>query len=107
MYFRQPCEAPIMSVLLIGTLDTKGIEIRFVRDLLAEAGVGTLVLDAGVLVPPAFAPDIPREAVYAAAGTSLEAVQRAGDRGQAIAAAAKGAAKIAVDRHVQEPLDGV
>lgn len=80
-----------MSVMLVGTLDTKGAEFRFVRDLLTEAGVGTLVLDAGVLGPPYFTPDVPRERVFAAAGSNLEAVQRAGDRGRAIEAAARGA----------------
>ncbi|MCW2890474.1 MAG: hypothetical protein QOE54_2807 [Streptosporangiaceae bacterium] len=37
------------SVLLIGTLDTKGGEYAFVRDRLHQSGVDTLVLDAGVL----------------------------------------------------------
>lgn len=80
-----------MSVLLVGTLDTKGVELQFVRELLTEAGVSTLVLDAGVMGPPAFAPDISQERVFAAAGTSLEAMQRAGDRGKAVEAAARGA----------------
>lgn len=80
-----------MPVLLVGTLDTKGVEFQFVRDLLNEAGVGTLVIDAGVMGPPHFTPDIPRERVFAAAGTSLEEIQRAGDRGKAIEAAARGA----------------
>ena len=84
-----------MPVLLLGTLDTKGVEFQFVRDLLNEAGVGTIVMDAGVMGPPAFPPDVPREHVFAAAGTSLEEVQRAGDRGQAIEAAARGAAAYA------------
>ena len=84
-----------MPVLLIGTLDTKGVELQFVRDLLHEAGVATLVVDAGVLGPPHFAPDVPREQLYAAAGTSLEAVRQAGDRGGAVKAAAEGAARIA------------
>jgi uncharacterized protein (UPF0261 family) len=84
-----------MSVLLIGTLDTKGTEFQFVRDLLDEAGVGTLVIDAGVLGPPYFTPDVPRERIFAAAGTNLEAIQRAGDRGRAIEAAARGAAAYA------------
>ena len=61
-----------MSVLLVGTLDTKGAELQFVRDLLHQAGVGTLVLDAGVMGPPYFTADVPRECVFAAAGTSLE-----------------------------------
>jgi uncharacterized protein (UPF0261 family) len=84
-----------MPVLLIGTLDTKGVEFAFVRDLLNEAGVGAFVIDAGVMGPPYFTPDVPRERVFAAAGTSLEAVQRAGDRGLAIEAAARGAAAYA------------
>src|SRR5690242_2566116 len=96
-----------MSVLLIGTLDTKGVEFQFVRDWLNAAGVTTLVLDAGVLQPPRFPPDIPREEVYAAAGTQFETLRRTGDRGQAIAAAARGAAKIASDLHAQGKITGV
>jgi len=96
-----------MPVLLIGTLDTKGVECAFVRDLLRQAGDVTIVLDAGVLQAPAFAPDISREEVYAAAGTSFDAVRRAADRGEAIAAAAQGAAKIAVELHTKGQLDGV
>jgi uncharacterized protein (UPF0261 family) len=38
-----------MPVLLIGTLDTKGVELQFVRDLLHQGGVATVVIDAGVL----------------------------------------------------------
>ena len=82
------------KVLLIGTLDTKGVEYQYVRDRLHAAGVATLVIDAGVLGPPHFLPDLGREAVYAAAGTSLAAVRQANDRGQAIEAAARGVVKI-------------
>jgi uncharacterized protein (UPF0261 family) len=84
-----------MSILLIGTLDTKGVEVRFVRDCLMQAGQPCLVLDAGVLGSPAFTPDIPAAEVYAAAGTTLAAVRQAGDRGQAIDAAARGVVEIA------------
>jgi uncharacterized protein (UPF0261 family) len=96
-----------MAVLLIGTLDTKGTEVQFVRDLLLEAGAGVVVLDAGVLQPPSFTPDVPREQVYAAAGTSYEEVRQAGDRGRAIAAAAKGAAAIARELHAAGRIKGV
>ncbi|MHB1425721.1 MAG: Tm-1-like ATP-binding domain-containing protein [Gemmataceae bacterium] len=86
-----------MSVLLVGTLDTKGVEFQFVRDLLNQAGVSTLAIDAGVMGPPYFTPDVPRERVFTAAGTSLEEIQRGGDRGQAIEAAARGAAAYALE----------
>jgi uncharacterized protein (UPF0261 family) len=96
-----------MAVVLIGTLDTKGAEYQFVRDLLHRADVPTLVIDAGVLKPPVFPPDVPREDLYAAAGTTLLAVQQAGDRGQAIEAAAQGAARLVASLHGEGKVDGV
>src|SRR5438105_14650529 len=96
-----------MAVLLIGTLDTKGNEVAFVRDRLTAAAVPVLVLDAGVLGPPAFAADVPRERVFAAAGTRLAALQRAGDRGRAIEAAARGAAQLARELHAAGQVAGV
>jgi uncharacterized protein (UPF0261 family) len=82
-----------MPVLLLGTLDTKGVEIQFVRDLLQAAGVDTLVIDAGVN-PSRFAADIPAEQVFAAAGVSLEQIRKASDRGRAIETAALGVTKL-------------
>jgi uncharacterized protein (UPF0261 family) len=96
-----------MLVVLIGTLDTKGVEVAFLREQLHEAGVDALVIDAGVLHAPAFPPDVARERVFAAAGTSLAAVRQAADRGLAVAAAAQGAARIAVELHKEGRLDGV
>ncbi len=96
-----------MPVLLIGTLDTKGAEVAFVRDLLRQQGVAVLVMDAGVLQPPAFAPDVPRERVFEAAGTSLAAVVKAADRGKAVEAAAAGAARVAADLCARGEVEGV
>jgi uncharacterized protein (UPF0261 family) len=97
----------IMAVLLIGTLDTKGVEFLFVRDFLRATGVEVLVLDAGILRPPAFPPDVTREQVFAAAGENLESLRKSGDRGRAVDAAARGAARVAQDLHRQGRVDGV
>src|SRR5262245_55564899 len=96
-----------MAVVLIGTLDTKGVEFQFVRDLLNAAGVATNVIDAGVQGPPHFTPDVAREQVFVAAQTSLAAVQSAADRGKAVEAAARGVAKLIVELHGQGKVDGV
>ena len=96
-----------MAVLLIGTLDTKGAEIGYVRDRLAAAGVEVLVADAGVLGDPAFAPDIARAELFALAGAKADEVKRAGDRGKAVALAADGAAKLAAKLHREGKLSGV
>src|SRR4051812_44078508 len=94
------------NVLLIGTLDTKGTETHFVRDLLVRAGVAVTVVDAGVR-PHGHAADVRADEVFRAAGTTLDAVRRAADRGQAVTAAAKGAARIATERHGRGLVDGV
>lgn len=40
------------TIVLLGTLDTKGIEYDFLRDRLIEAGVEVSLIDAGVIGEP-------------------------------------------------------
>ncbi|REJ91962.1 MAG: UPF0261 family protein [Planctomycetota bacterium] len=96
-----------MPVYLIGTLDTKGREIGFVRDLLGEYGVDSCVLDAGCLGDPAIPADVSREQVFEAAGTTLEEVLSARDRGRAVTTAAEGAAAIIAAESERGNVNGV
>lgn len=95
-----------MSVVLIGTLDTKATEVAFVRDRLREAGVPVLVADAGTFDPP-FPADISNAELFAAAGVKLDDVRRANDRGKAVELAARGAEQIARRLHAEGKLSGV
>ncbi|NQX25832.1 Tm-1-like ATP-binding domain-containing protein [Microbacteriaceae bacterium VKM Ac-2854] len=79
------------TVVLLGTLDTKGEEYAFIRDRLRDAGVESLVIDTGVLGAPGFEPDIDREAVALAGGGVLSELVTAHDRGAAMAVMAAGA----------------
>src|ERR1700677_3984479 len=94
-----------MSIVLVGTLDTKGPEVQFVRDRLQDVSV--LVIDAGVLGPPAFVTDVPRERVFAAAGTSVAAIRQGADRGRAVEAAARGVAAVVCELHAKDPIHGI
>ncbi len=96
-----------MAVVLIGTLDTKGRELAFVRDLLKAGGLETLVIDAGSEGPPAIEPDVPRAEVFRQAGTSADAVRDRGDRGEAVAKAAEGVAAIVAGLHREGRVEGV
>jgi len=49
-----------MSVAIVGTLDTKGEELGFVRDVIEAQGGVVHVVDTGVMGDPAFDPDTPR-----------------------------------------------
>lgn len=96
-----------MAVVLIGTLDTKGIELGFVRDILRQRGLATLVIDAGSLGSPKMAPDIDRGRVFRAAGTSEDELRLIGDRGTAVTAAARGVAIVVKQLHDDGQVDAV
>ena len=75
-----------MAVVIVGTLDTKGPEIAYLRDRLQALGLDTLVVDSGILGEPLdIEPDIDHAAVAEAGGTTIEAMQAAGSRGSAVA----------------------
>ena len=71
-----------MSILLIGTLDTKGPEIAYVRDRIRALGGEAIVLDSGILGEPVgIVPDITRADVALATGSTIDALRNAGTRG--------------------------
>lgn len=82
------------TVAILGTLDTKGEEFAYLRSRIESAGLATLVVDCGVLEPPAFAPQISRQEVAEAGGHALENLLARRDRGESIAAMAAGAAVV-------------
>jgi uncharacterized protein (UPF0261 family) len=82
--------APVIGIL--GTLDTKGEEFAFLRSRLEAAGARTLTIDAGVVGPPFFEPEIRREEVAAAAGQNFHELLAERDRGRSVGVMAQGAA---------------
>jgi uncharacterized protein (UPF0261 family) len=76
--------APTPGIALIGTLDTKGDEIAYVRDRLRALGTRPVVIDSGILGEPGCAADVSREDVALAGGHELAAVRAAGSRGAAV-----------------------
>src|SRR5204862_4226164 len=94
------------TVVLVGTLDTKGVEYGFLRDRLREAGVEVVLVDAGVLGEPQAQADVGREEVARAGGADHAALVRAGDRGDAVDAMGRGAAAVLARLHADGRLDG-
>lgn len=82
------------TVALLGTLDTKGREYEFLAERVRAAGAEAFLIDAGVLGEPQTKPDVTREEVAAAAGSTIADLVAAADRGAAITAMARGAAVI-------------
>jgi uncharacterized protein (UPF0261 family) len=93
------------TVLLIGTLDTKGEELAFVRERLLAAGVDVLVADAGTLGPPSgLEPNVTSEELAAEVGADVDALR---DRGAAVATMADAAALLARRLHADGRIEGV
>jgi uncharacterized protein (UPF0261 family) len=96
-----------MSVYLFATLDTKGAEADFVRQLLRSYGVGVTLVDVGSLGEAAVDADVPRDRVFTLAGSSIDEVRRRADRGEAVALASAGAARLAREAFAAGELGGV
>jgi uncharacterized protein (UPF0261 family) len=93
------------TVLLVGTLDTKGDELAFVAARLRDAGVGVMVADAGTVgAPHGVEPDVTREELAAEIGADLASLT---DRGVAVGTMADAAAALARRLFDAGRIDGV
>ena len=95
------------TVVLVGTLDTKGVEYDYLRSRLREQGVDVVLVDAGVMGAPLAQPDIGREEVARAAGAEVTELAATGDRGAAVETMARGAAEIVKRLRAEGRLDGI
>ena len=75
---------PRPGIALVGTLDTKGAEIAYVRDRLLGLGTQPVVVDSGILGEPGCPADVSRQEVARAGGHDLDDVRGAGSRGAAV-----------------------
>ncbi len=95
------------SILIIATLDTKGSETQYLKTLIEKRGHQTLVIDTGILGPPLFQPDISRDEVAQAGGTSIEGLIRNREKGKAIQAMAEGSKRIAQKLYQEGKISGI
>lgn len=96
------------TVLLIGTLDTKGLETAFLRDRIRVMGCNTIVLDSGILGEAiGIEADFTRQVVAEASGNHIDALRNAGTRGKAIEEMLKGVRKLTLDLFEAGRIHGV
>jgi uncharacterized protein (UPF0261 family) len=95
------------TVVIVGSLDTKGQEFALVRDLIQGQGLDTLVVDFGVLGAPAFEPDVGREAVAEAGGGDLAHLASGEHKDEAMQTMARGLAVVVRRLFDEGRLDGI
>ncbi|MFP4371180.1 MAG: Tm-1-like ATP-binding domain-containing protein [Halanaerobium sp.] len=97
----------LSKVVIVGTLDTKGEEFKYIRDIIEGEGLETIVIDAGVLGKAYFEPDIDREQVAEAGGDNIKDLVKAADRGKSMEVMSDGAAKIVEDLYDKGKVAGI
>jgi uncharacterized protein (UPF0261 family) len=95
------------NVAVFGALDTKGAELKFLKEQIELAGHRALVVDVGVMGEPAFTPSVTRREVASAAGVDLAVLVSEADRGRAVTAMAEGAKAIALRLFESGQLDAI
>lgn len=95
------------KVVILGTLDTKGQEFKYIKELIEGTGVETITLNAGVKGKPYFEPDISSEQVADAGGVPLAELLAKDDRGLAIDVMMRGAVKMVSQLHQSGEVAGI
>ena len=88
-------------------MDTKGVEFGFLNEQIKSRGVNTLIVDTGIRGTPVLKPDITRDELAAAVGTTIEEVAHSGGEAKAIDTMSQGAIKVVGDLYRSGKLDGI
>lgn len=95
------------TVVIVGSLDTKGEEFAFAKKIIEQAGVKTLVIDFGVMGKPFFEPDVKREDVASAGGGDLAKLASGSHKDDAMKVMSKGLAVVVKKLYDEGKLDGI
>ena len=95
------------TIAIVATLDTKGNEVKYLKEQIERKGKNVLVIDSGIRGTPInVKPDISREIVAEAAGSSIEILKKE-DRGRAVEVMEKGIAKVVKELYALGRFNGI
>jgi uncharacterized protein (UPF0261 family) len=95
------------TIGIIGTLDTKGLEIAYVKTEIERRGCSTLVIDVGVFSASSVHPEVSAEEVAVAGGRQLADLVARSDRGEAMQVMSNGVAVMIKRLHEAGSFDGL
>ena len=98
---------PLKTVVLVGTLDTKGVEYEFARNRFQKAGLKTILINAGIIGQSSIISDVTNEQVALAGSSDLQTLKTKNDRGFAVSVMTKGVNQIVQDLYKKGELDAI
>ncbi|MBI5968603.1 MAG: Tm-1-like ATP-binding domain-containing protein [Deltaproteobacteria bacterium] len=95
------------TIALMATLDTKGEEVKYLKEQIEKKGKRVLIIDMGTRGTPFGPPaDITREKLAEASGSSMAVIEKKG-RGEAIEIMVKGIEKVVEELYAQGRFQGI
>jgi uncharacterized protein (UPF0261 family) len=95
------------TVVVVGSLDTKGREFAFVRHLLEQRGLQVLVIDFGVLGEPPFQPDVTSREVAAAGNGDFDRLRASRNKAESMRVMTAGLVAIVRTLFLQDRFHGI
>jgi uncharacterized protein (UPF0261 family) len=95
------------TIVILATLDTKGVEAQYLREQIEQLGDKALVVDTGVVGTPATRADVTREEVAQAGGIPLAKILENPNREVAAPVMADGATKIVTQLAAEGKIHGI
>jgi uncharacterized protein (UPF0261 family) len=95
------------TVLIIATLDTKGPETLFIKKLIEERGIRTMVMDTGITGKSLFSADFPSHEIAGVVSRTLPELLSFHDEAKAMGEMAKGAERVVLELFEKGSFDGV
>ena len=94
------------TIAIAGTFDTKGRELKFIKELVEEQGLATLCIHTGVF-EPLVAPDVTNADIAAAVGADINAIIEKKDRATATEVLSKGMEALIPQLYAEGKFDGI
>lgn len=94
-------------VAMIGTLDTKGDQLEYLKELIEKRGLQLITLDTSVMGNAPFKPTVDKHQIAKEAGTTIDELIALGNERQAMIKMGEGAAKIANEFYSKNKLHGI
>lgn len=82
------------TIVVLSAMDTKGREMKFIKEEIEKRGHSALVMDIGVMGESFFQPDVSRQEITAAGGMSFEELMKKPSREVASELMSRGATRI-------------
>jgi uncharacterized protein (UPF0261 family) len=95
------------SVVVAGSLDTKGRDFEFVTQLLEQSGLEVIVVDFGVLGEPALVPHVSNREVASAGGGDLDFLRADQDKTEAMRVMQSGLTRVVAKLFSEGRVDGI